>query len=424
MNLNSASPSELKQIKASLLEQLASFTSLGLALDLTRGKPSAQQLSLSNALGNIDVADFKDHGVDTRNYGGLYGTDSARQLGAEILDVLPEETLAGGNSSLTLMYQSILFAYLFGPGDSTPWKNETTIRFLCPSPGYDRHFAICEEFGIEMIAINMTENGPDMDQVENLIKTDPSIRGMWCVPKYSNPTGCIYSDETVERIARLGLIAHKGFRIFWDNAYAVHDLVVPPRQLASLMQCAKKHGTEQSVYLYSSTSKVTFAGSGIAFFAATKENLASFSKHLGIATIGPDKVNQLKHTRFISDMGHLHRHMQKHAELLKPRFEAVLNGLEKALGLDGQYGVWSRPEGGYFISFDTLPGLASEVVSLTEAAGVKLTPAGATFPYGKDPEDKNIRLAPSFASIEDIKKAIEVFTVCVRLATVNKRLTD
>jgi len=295
------------------------------------------------------------------------------------------------------------------------------VKFLCPVPGYDRHFAICEELGIEMVNVPMDDNGPDMDVVESLVRNDQSIKGIWCVPKYSNPTGCIYSAETVERLANLGTIAADNFRIFYDNAYVVHDLTDNPAELPNIKDYCRKAGTEDSVLQFGSTSKVTFAGAGVAFMAASAVNLKAMKNHLGIATIGPDKVNQLRHLRVISNMQQLRAHMIKHAELLKPRFACVLDHLQKNFA-ESDLGSWSTPEGGYFISFDTRPGLASEVVKLAAEAGVKLTPAGATFPYGKDPQDCNIRLAPSFPSVEDIDKAMAVFCNSVKLASVSQRL--
>ncbi|HEY5775086.1 MAG TPA: aminotransferase class I/II-fold pyridoxal phosphate-dependent enzyme, partial [Xanthomonadales bacterium] len=290
-------------------------------------------------------------------------------------------------------------------------------------PGYDRHFAICEEFGIEMINVPMDDNGPNMDVVEALIRDDSAIKGIWCVPKYSNPTGCIYSKDTVERLAKLGTLAAANFRVFYDNAYVVHDLTDTPVELPNIMDFCRQQGTEDSVLQFGSTSKVTFAGAGVAFMACSASNMKALKNHLGIATIGPDKVNQLRHLRVIANMDQLRAHMVKHAELLSPRFDCVLKHLQDSFGAS-DLGQWSTPDGGYFISFDTRPGLASEVVKLAAEAGVKLTPAGATFPYGKDPEDRNIRLAPSFPTVEDIDKAMTVFCNAVKLASVSQRLKN
>lgn len=422
MQLNSTSKEQLSQWEEELSAKHQSFKNQNLTLDLTRGKPSAQQLNLSNQLDGILGGNYKSaDGTDTRNYGGLDGLLEARKLGGAILGLENDEVLAGGNSSLTLMHQAVTFAYFFGLHDAA-WKEEGNIKFLCPSPGYDRHFAICEDLGIEMLPISMTKNGPDMDQVESLLISDSSIKGIWCVPKYSNPTGIVYSDDTVNRIAKLGQIAAKNFRIFWDNAYAVHDLVDNPPSLANIMAACKTHGTEDSVLQFASTSKITHAGAGIAFLGASKNNLAAFKKRLSFATIGPDKVNQLRHMRMIPDMNALTAHMKKHAALLKPRFDTVLRHLQENFA-DNDLGEWQTPEGGYFVSFDSLPGLAKEIVRLADEVGVKLTPAGATFPYGKDPEDKNIRLSPSFPSIEDVDATMQVFVNCVRLASVRQKLS-
>lgn len=402
-----------------LAEAYRDFQACSLDLDMTRGKPGAAQLALSDALDGFLAGDYRAaDGSDLRNYGGLEGLPEARALFARMLEVHADEVLIGGNSSLALMYTTVLYAWLYGPaGNGSAWQQEGAVRFLCPVPGYDRHFAICEEFGIEMIPVPMNDDGPDMDRVEALIAADRSIKGIWCVPRFSNPGGVVYSDAVVDRLARLGQTAPKNFRIFWDNAYAVHALHPQAPALASIMDACRLHGTENSVYLFGSTSKITFAGSGLAFMAASSTNLAPLLKHLGKSTIGPDKVNQARHVRFLKDMPTLLAHMERHAELLRPRFDAVLSTLESDLSGQGM-GHWTTPEGGYFVSFDTLPGLASTVVKLAAAAGVKLTPAGATWPYGKDPHDSNIRLAPSFPSVADIGTAMAVFTTCVQLATV------
>jgi aspartate/methionine/tyrosine aminotransferase len=427
--VDQATHEQLQKWHQELSIQHDAFKANGLNLDLTRGKPSASQLDLANMLdGALDGNYIADDGTDTRNYGGLIGLEGMRALAAEILGVNPKEVLVGGNSSLTLMYFNIFFAWQFGPngldssGKSSAWKDEGTVKFLCPVPGYDRHFSICEEFGIEMINVAMDDNGPDMDQVKSLIANDPSIKGIWCVPKYSNPTGCIYSENTIERLAKLGNIAAPNFRVFYDNAYAVHDLTEPAPELPNIMEYCRNHGTESSVLQFTSTSKVTFAGAGVAFMASSEANINTFKKHLGIASIGPDKVNQLRHLKVIKNLADLKSHMKKHAELLRPRFSCVLEHLEENFS-ESDLAEWNSPEGGYFISFDTRPGLASEVIRLSAEAGVKLTPAGATFPYGKDPEDKNIRLAPSFPSVEDINSAMAIFCNSVKLASVQQKLT-
>tara|TARA_R110001592_G_scaffold246427_1_gene508219 strand:- start:38758 stop:40035 length:1278 start_codon:yes stop_codon:yes gene_type:complete len=425
VHVDQASHEQLQQWQEELAAQHDVFKANGLNLDLTRGKPSASQLDLANILdGALKGNYIADDGTDTRNYGGLAGLPGMRSLGSEILGVTPKEVLVGGNSSLTLMYLTILFAWQFGPnGKDSAWLDEGTVKFLCPVPGYDRHFSICEEFGIEMINVAMDENGPDMDQVEALIANDASIKGIWCVPKYSNPTGCVYSQDTVDRLAKLGTIAPSNFRVFYDNAYAVHDLSDAAPSLPNIMEYCRQHGTENSVLQFSSTSKVTFAGAGVAFMAASEENLERIQRHLGISCIGPDKVNQLRHLSVIKNLADLRTHMKKHAELLRPRFDCVLQHLEKNF-TESDLGQWNSPEGGYFISFDTRPGLASAVIKLSAEAGVKLTPAGATFPYGKDPDNKNIRLAPSFPSVDEIDAAMAIFCNSVKLASVQQRLAE
>lgn len=423
MYLDQATREQLQQWQEELAAKHESFKSSGLNLNLTRGKPSTSQLTLANALdGALNGNYISDDGTDTRNYGGLLGLPGMRALAAEILGVTDNEVLVGGNSSLTLMYLSILFAWEFGPnGEGSAWKDESTVKFLCPVPGYDRHFAICEEFGIEMINVPMDENGPDMDLVESMVAGDTSIKGIWCVPKYSNPTGCVYNQDTVERLAKLGTIAADNFRVFYDNAYVVHDLSDEPPELSNIMDYCRQYGTENSVLQFASTSKVTFAGAGVAFLASSEGNLKVISKHLGIASIGPNKVNQLRHLKVIKNVADLQSHMKKHAELLRPRFACVMRHLNENFG-ESDLGHWSNPEGGYFISFDTRPGLAGEVVRLSAEAGVKLTPAGATFPYGKDPEDRNIRLAPSFPTVDEINTAMAIFCNSVKLASVRQKL--
>lgn len=423
MQLDQADAATIQQWADSLASEYETIKAKNLNLDLTRGKPSAEQLSLSDALDGILGGNYVDAaGVDTRNYGGLDGIAQAKAIGAEVLGIPEANVLAGGNSSLTLMYQAMTMANFFGlTGPESAWHLEGKVKFLCPVPGYDRHFSVCEHLGIDMITVPMTATGPDMDQVEALVKADSSIKGMWCVPKYSNPTGVVYSDETVERIAQLGKIAGANFRVFWDNAYAVHDLSANPPQLASLFAACEKYGTLDSVLQFASTSKITHAGAGVAFLGASTANLTGFKKALGFATIGPDKVNQLRHAKFFAAPGSLKQHMQKHAEIIKPRFASVLAHLQEAFA-DNDLGHWEEADGGYFISFDTRPGCAKEVVRLAGEAGVKLTPAGATFPYGKDPEDRNIRIAPTVPTVAQVDEAMKVFVVCVKLASVQHML--
>lgn len=425
MQLDTASLEQLRSWEQELTSSYEAIKAKKLNLDLTRGKPSSEQLDLSNALdgilkGNYLAAD----GTDTRNYGGLDGLPEAKQLGANIMGVDAANLLVGGNSSLTLMFQVVLTAYLFGLKDAaSAWNKEGEVKFLCPVPGYDRHFTICEQLGIKMVNVPMTSTGPDMDVVEQLIKADKSIKGIWCVPKYSNPTGVVYSDETVERIAKLGKIASENFRVFWDNAYSVHDLIENAPQLASVMDACRRNGTDDLVIQFASTSKITQAGAGVAFVAASAANLAGIKKALSAATIGPDKVNQLRHTRFLPDKAALTNHMKKHAALLNPRFDAVLSALSKAF--DGtDLGAWEKPVGGYFVSFDTRKNCAKETVRLAAEAGVKLTPAGATYPYGKDPEDRNIRIAPSVPTVQEVVGAMEVFVTCVKLASVRQAIAS
>lgn len=425
MQLDNASVAQLREWESQLTEQYQAILAKKLNLDLTRGKPSAEQLNLSDELdgllkGNYIAAD----GTDTRNYGGLDGLPEAKQLGANIMGVEPANVLVGGSSSLTLMFQMMLTAHQFGLKDAaSAWKNEGEVKFICPVPGYDRHYTVCEQLGIKMINVPMTSTGPDMDAVEALLKADKSIKGMWCVPKYSNPTGVVYSDETVERIAKLGQIASANFRVFWDNAYSVHDLTSNAPQLASILDATRRNGTEDSVVQFASTSKITHAGSGVAFVAASAANLAGFKKFLNSCTIGPDKVNQIRHTRFLPNKEALMAHMGKHAALLNPRFDAVLTGLSNAFeGTD--LGTWEKPVGGYFVSFDTRKNCAKETVRLAAEAGVKLTPAGATYPYGKDPEDRNIRIAPSVPTVPEVVGAMEVFVTCVKLASVKQQLAS
>ena len=408
----------MSQQEASLLEQYEGFKSLNLKLDITRGKPCAEQLDLSVKLDGILGGNYiSEQGIDCRNYGGLDGLQEARDVGSWLLDAPTDEIMVGSNSSLTFMYQYISQAHHHGlEGDGSAWNTlEGGVRFICPTPGYDRHFSICEHLGIEMIAVGMTGDGPDMDQIEKLMRNDPSIRGLWCVPKYSNPTGDIYSDETVQRIANLGKLAASDFRIFWDNAYSVHDLTDQPANIANIRQLCLDAGTEDSLVQFASTSKITFAGAGISFLSSTKKNIKIFTDHLGFRSIGPDKINQLRHARFFTEQAQLTAHMKKHAAIIQPKFDRVLELLNSELG-DQTGSNWTQPAGGYFISFNTRPGLAKEVVKLCADVGVKLTPAGASFPYGNDPEDSNIRLAPTLPTIDELDQAIRVFVVCVKLA--------
>jgi len=425
VHIDQLSSTDLQVQLATLQAHYEKLKGMGLALDLTRGKPCAEQVALSDALDGILQGDYRaQDGTDTRNYGGLDGLPEAKTLFGALLGLPPAEILVGGNSSLTLMYQVVDFALSEGlRGPESAWGNSDSVKFLCPVPGYDRHFAICEHLGIEMIAVPMLATGPDMDAIEALVEQDTAIVGIWCVPRFSNPTGCVYSDDTVDRLARLPSRAGDHFLVMWDNAYAVHSLYDDAPELASIADRCRVHGTMDNVFQFGSTSKVTFASAGVGFVGSSEQNLAAFARHLGYQTIGPDKINQLRHVRFLRDMDTLAGHMARHAELIRPRFERVLETLEGELAGTGM-GSWTTPRGGYFISFDTLPGLAAEVVRLAAAIGVKLTPAGATFPYGEDPQDSNIRLSPTFPPEQAVKDAVEAFVACVRLATVRQRLAQ
>ncbi len=414
----------LKTLERELSQQLQQYRDAGLKLDLTRGKPGPDQLSLSDGLDGILHGNYRDSsGTDLRNYGGLDGIPEAKALFAELLGVDAGKLLVGGNSSLTLMYFAVLFALHQGvAGSESAWaKQGDSVKFLAPVPGYDRHFSICQQLGIEMIPVALGDTGPDMDEVERLVRQDPMIKGIWCVPRFSNPSGCVYSSATVKRLAGLPRMAGPHFRVFCDNAYAVHTLAADAPELDNVMARFEQAGTADALYLFGSTSKITFAGAGVAFVAMTDSNLRSFKQQLVISQIGPDKINQLRHVMLLRNMAGIERHMQAHAALLKPRFDIVLKHLREGLGgLD--IATWTEPKGGYFVSFDTRPGLAQKVVELAASAGVVLTPAGATHPYGKDPQDTNIRLAPSFPSLEEIDRAMQVFVCCVKLATVQQLL--
>jgi DNA-binding transcriptional MocR family regulator len=425
VHIDQRSTMELESNLASLQEQYDSLKGLNLSLDLTRGKPGSEQVALADTLDGILQGDYlAAGGQDVRNYGGLEGLPEARELFGAILGLPAQETMVGGNSSLTLMYQVIEFALTEGlRGAESAWGNSDTVKFLCPAPGYDRHFSICEHLGIEMINIPMLDSGPDMDVVEALVKQDDAIKGIWCVPRFSNPSGCVYSADTVLRMARLPQRACEHFLVMWDNAYAVHNLYDDATPLASISDYCRQYDTLDNVFQFGSTSKITFAGGGVAFLGSSAANLAALGKHLVIQSIGPDKVNQLRHVRFLRDAETISAHMAKHAALIRPRFEIVLSTLQSELAGTGM-GTWTKPRGGYFISFDTLPGLAREVVQLADAIGVKLTPAGATFPYGEDPEDCNIRLAPTFPPEQAVQATVEAFVVCVKLASVRQRLAQ
>ena len=415
-------PLQVSQRREKLLERYREFQHRKIALDMTRGKPCPEQLELSGGLLNcLSRKDFMAmDGSDCRNYGGLDGLPEVKALFAEYMGVGADEIIIGGNSSLSLMHDAMTWAWVFGTGpESAPWSRQNPAKFLCPSPGYDRHFSICEHLGIEMIPVDFRGNGPDMDVVETLAAADAGIKGIWCVPKYSNPTGEVYSDEVVERLARMPTQA-ADFRIFWDNAYAYHHLGTGPARLADILQACRKAGNPDRVLLFGSTSKISFAGSGLAFMAGSKANLSWARRHLGIQTIGPDKLNQLRHLVFFKNMAGIESHMQRHAAILKPKFDTVQDVLDRELG--GKEIVdWTRPTGGYFISIMTRDGCARRVVQLAAEAGVKLTPAGSTYPYQKDPCDRNIRIAPSFPSVTEIRSAMDVLAVSLELAVLEKQ---
>ncbi len=410
--------------RATLTQELErrydAFKAQGLKLDMTRGKPSSEQLDLASKLTvALTEADYKgSDGVDARNYGGLDGLPEMKAIFAEMLGAPAAQVVVGGASSLTMMHDTVVRALLHGvPGSKEPW-GRSKIKFICPSPGYDRHFSICEHHGIEMVTVGLNDDGPDMAEVERLVASDASIKGMWCVPKYSNPTGTTYSAEVVRRLAGMKAAA-ADFRLIWDNAYAVHDLYPETDALANVLTACAEAGNPDRAIVFGSTSKISFAGAGVAALASSPANIADVKKHSAIQTIGPDKMNQLRHVRFFKDYAGLVAHMKKHAELLRPKFEAVTEIFARDLG-DKGVATWTKPHGGYFVSLDTLDGCAAEVVRLADAAGVKLTAAGATFPYGKDPRDRNIRVAPSMPPLAQVRAAMDVVTVCVQLASLKK----
>lgn len=415
---------ELLSLQSELEQQYQEVKAKGLALDMSRGKPSAAQLDIS--MGMMDVlggsSDLRcEAGVDCRNYGVIDGIPEAKRLLGEMSEVDPDHIIIYGNSSLNVMFDTVARSMTHGVLGSTPWCKLDKVKFLCPVPGYDRHFAITEYFGIEMVNVPMLPTGPDMDMVEKLVSEDPAIKGIWCVPKYSNPQGITYSAETVQRFARLKPAA-EDFRIYWDNAYSIHHLYDDDQDflIEILGECAKA-GNPDMVYKFTSTSKVSFPGSGIAAVAASKANLKDFRTYMKFQTIGHDKLNQLRHVRFFKDLDGLHEHMKKHAEIMRPKFELVIQKLENELGGTG-IGSWTTPKGGYFISFDSMDGCAKAIVEKAKEAGVVMTGAGATFPYGKDPHDSNIRIAPTFPTEEELATATDIFILSVKLVSVEKLL--
>ncbi|MGN8696630.1 aminotransferase [Bacillota bacterium HCP3S3_F1_1] len=420
------SKEELLKEKESLEQQFKEVEAKGLNLNMARGKPSEAQLNLSNGLMDVLNSDsyFNDEtGTDCRNYGIGEGIPEAKRLMGAMSEVDPDDMIIFGNSSLNIMFDTVARSYSHGVCGNTPWCKLDNWKFLCPVPGYDRHFRITEFFGAEMINIPMTPDGPDMDLVEKYVNNDPSVKGIWCVPKYSNPQGYSYSDETVRRFAAL-TPAGPDFRIYWDNAYSIHHLYGDAEHqdvILEILDECRAAGHPDIVYKFISTSKVTFPGSGLAALASSKTNLDDIRKYMSVQTIGHDKLNQLRHVRFFGNMANMQAHMSRHAAILRPKFEAVEEIFEKELGGLG-IGSWTKPNGGYFISFDSLDGCAKAIVAKCSDAGVKLTPAGATFPYGKDPHDSNIRIAPSFPPLEELKVAADVFTMAVKLVSIDKLL--
>jgi DNA-binding transcriptional MocR family regulator len=420
-DLRQLSEQERQEMKAQLMERYREFQERRITLDMTRGKPCTAQLDLALGMleGDTGKAYLTKEGLDCRNYGGLDGIPEAKTLFSEYMEVEPEELILGGNSSLNMMHDTILRAMVKGVMDgASPWGQLPKVKFLCPSPGYDRHFFICEFLGIEMIPVDLQEDGPVMSQVEERVANDELIKGIWCVPKYSNPTGAVYSDEAVERLAEMNTRA-VDFRIFWDNAYAVHHLVDTPVPLKNILEACKQAGNPERVFIFASTSKISFAGAGLAIMAGSQTNMEWVKNQMAFQTIGPDKMNQLRHVLFFKNAAGIEAHMKKHSAILKPKFDAVQNILNDELA-DKKIANWSKPQGGYFVSIDTMEGCAAAVIKMAADAGVKLTPAGSAYPYKKDPLDRNIRIAPSFPPLEDTQAAMELVAVCIQLVSIDK----
>ena len=426
MQYQNMTKEELETLISQLEAEYRSFKAKELTLNMARGKPSVEQLDLSMGMMDILSSDSDltcEDGTDCRNYGVLDGIAEAKQLLGDMMEVPADNIIIYGNSSLNVMYDTVSRSMTHGVLGSTPWCKLDKVKFLCPVPGYDRHFAITQYFGIEMITVPMTKDGPDMDIVEKLVSEDDSIKGIWCVPKYSNPQGYSYSDEVVRRFARLKPKA-KDFRIYWDNAYTIHHLYDDNRDyLLEILDECRKAGNPDMAYKFASTSKISFPGSGIAAIAASHNNLDDIRRQLGMQTIGHDKVNQLRHVRFFKNIEGMNEHMRAHADILRPKFEKVLEILEEELGGLG-IGDWTKPKGGYFISFDSLPGCAKAIVARAKKAGVIMTGAGATYPYGIDPQDSNIRIAPSYPSLSDLETATKLFALCVKIESANKILSE
>ncbi len=424
-SLKSMSKNQLTRLLALYQNKFDELKTKNLKLDLSRGKPDNAQLDLSMKIFSVVTEDsplISETGMDCRNYGLLRGITEAKKLMGDVLDVSIDKIIIGGNSSLNLMYDTLMRSMVFGVDGNVPFMRQEKIKFLCPAPGYDRHFAITQDLGFELITVPMTDDGPDMDIVEEYVK-DKTVKGIWCVPKYSNPTGCIYSDETVKRFAALKPAA-KDFRIYWDNAYCLHFLYPEKdKGILNIIDECEKAGNPDLAIEFTSTSKISFAGSGISAMVSSVKNIKEAEQHMTYQTIGFDKINQLRHALFFKDKDGIHKHMCMHANLLRPKFEAVLNILDREFS-DKGICSYTRPDGGYFISFDSMPGCAKEIVKLCKEGGVVLTNAGATYPYGIDPNDSNIRIAPSYAKLDEIIAAMELFCVCVYVVTIKKLLEE
>ncbi|AEF38675.1 aminotransferase class I/II-fold pyridoxal phosphate-dependent enzyme [Hoyosella subflava] len=423
VSIETLSRDELQNEADKLKDLYSALKAKNFTLDLTRGKPSPEQLDLAGELLSLPGPDYRDgKGTDCRNYGGLDGLPELRAIFAELLGMPVSNLLAGNNASLEIMHDTIAFQLLTGNPDSVrPWSAEPGIKFLCPSPGYDRHFAICEHYGIEMVPVPMLADGPDMDVVTEFVN-DPQVKGLWAVPIYSNPTGAVFSEEVTQQLASMPTGA-PDFRIYWDNAYAVHPLTERDAPVYDILGMASEAGFPNRPLIFASTSKITFAGAGVSFFGGSDENIAWYKNSLGKASIGPDKINQLRHLRFFKDASGVRAHMARHRAILAPKFQAVLDILDERLS-ESKVATWTEPEGGYFISLDVMDGTAKRTIQLAKEAGIALTAAGSAFPYGRDPNDRNIRLAPSFPSMDDLRAAMDGVATCVLLAAAEKKLSE
>lgn len=417
MKYTNLTKEQLKELLDSAKKEYEEIAAKGYKVDIARGKPCNAQAAL--AFNMLTAPEAEDYPMSYLNYGMPEGIPEMRKLFAELLGLEPSQVIVGGNSSLNMMYDAVQRAMQFGLLGEKPWNKCEKVRFLCPVPGYDRHFAVTQHFGIDMINVPMDDNGPNMDLVESLVANDESVKGIWCVPKYSNPTGIVYSDEVVERLATMKTAA-KDFRIFWDNAYCVHELTDTPAQLANIMTIAKKAGTENRIFEFASTSKITVAGAGVACMGASETNIKDAMSHIFYQTIGNDKVNQYRHFRFLQSVDHIKEIMDAQRAIIKPKFDAIVSTLEESLGDDCDIAKWTNPKGGYFISLDVLDGCASRVAQLCKAAGLTLTGAGATYPYGRDDNDRNLRIAPTYTNGEDVGVAAEILVACVKLACLEK----